>query len=410
MNPPDQDPNHDRAQRDHATRHDRHPRDADAGDDGDRWRLAAEPLVTEAHDGWIAALAFQPRAADGDKAPDRHRHPSPAADPDQATFRLLSAGNDDRLCLWRTPAQPPEHQWAAGCDGVTAAGFSPDGSLIAAGGWNGDIRLWRVPPPTPAAGPADQPPPREIGVLRGHRENITSLAFSPGGERLASGSGDDTLKIWDLIDLEPVMTLAGEDEYDISTVDWSADGRWVVTGDGENRVRLWDADTGEQRARWRRQQGPVSAVAFAPDSRRLVSGSFDHSLALWQIDRRHPLSIVSGHRADVTAVAFTADGRWLLSAGEDGRLLAWSMAQLGSPDADQVNASAGHPARDIEPRELLRLDHMIPCFALDPSGRQLAIGGQGAWQLWRLAHGGSAEPGVEVGAGTMRQAEAPGRI
>ena len=92
---------------------------------------------------------------------------------------------------------------------------------------------------------------------QGHTERVTSVAFSPDGKRIVSGSGDQTLKVWDAASGQETLTLAGHTER-VTSVAFSPDGERIVSGSGDNTLRLWDATSDQEthaaeswRGRWR---------------------------------------------------------------------------------------------------------------------------------------------------------------
>jgi hypothetical protein len=112
----------------------------------------------------------------------------------------------------------------------------------------------------------------------GHAESVSSVAFSPDGHQVLTGSYDDTAKLWDLSGRE-LTTFAGHDENVISVV-FSPDGKQVLTGSGDNTAKLWDL-SGRELMTFAGHALPVISVAFSPDGKQVLTGSRDNTTKLW---------------------------------------------------------------------------------------------------------------------------------
>jgi glucose repression regulatory protein TUP1 len=124
------------------------------------------------------------------------------------------------------------------------------------------------------------------------------LDFAGNGRFIASGSGDKTVRLWDILDGKLVYTLSIEDG--VTTVAMSPDGRYVAAGSLDKSVRVWDTTTGYLVERLENPDGhkdSVYSVAFAPNGRDLVSGSLDKTIKLWELTvprGLHPHAAVKG--------------------------------------------------------------------------------------------------------------------
>jgi WD40 repeat protein len=111
----------------------------------------------------------------------------------------------------------------------------------------------------------------EVTMLRGHRDDVTSAAFSPSGELLLTGSKDNTSRIWDVATGELLRTFTHNSA--VQDAQFSPDGRWVVTA--PLRASIWEADDPTIILRLQGHEGPVTAAAFTPDGRTVVTGGVD---------------------------------------------------------------------------------------------------------------------------------------
>ena len=161
---------------------------------------------------------------------------------------------------------------------VASVKFSPDGKLLAVGGYQ-EVRL------------IDAASGKPLATLSGHADYVRSLAFSPDGKMLAAAGGPPQrggeIKIWDVLNrsaasLRKDAMLLGHKDC-IYSVAWSPDGKLLASGSYDKMVKLWDAATGQEVKNLQDHIDAVFAVAFSPDGKHLASGSQDRSVKIWDI-------------------------------------------------------------------------------------------------------------------------------
>ncbi|MBI4568725.1 MAG: hypothetical protein HY719_10045 [Planctomycetes bacterium] len=215
--------------------------------------------------------------------------------------------------LWGLRATTPRIKWSSPrpeypTDGISSLAFSPDGARLASGSWGDTVRLWDV-----ATG-------QETARLEGHTERVSSVAFSPDGGTVASGSWDQTVRLWDARTGKETARLEGHTGA-VNSVAFSPNGARVASGSGDKTVRLWDARTGKETARLEGHTKSVFSVAFSPDGARVVSGSPDNTVRLW--DAANGAEIDRTESVGTTAIAMDVNGRMFSFDSDNAAVDTW---------------------------------------------------------------------------------------
>ena len=195
---------------------------------------------------------------------------------------------------------------------VYSVAFSPDGRLIVSGSWDKTVRLWDI-----EGNPVGQP-------FQGHEDSATSVAFSPDGQLIVSGSDDNTVRLWD-IEGNPVGQPFQGHKGSVNSVAFSPDGQLIVSGSDDNTVRLWDIEGNPVGQPFQGHEHSVNSVAFSPDGMFIVSGSLDNTVRLWNIDGNPVGQPFQGHESSVNSVAFSPDGKFIVSGSLDNTVRLWDI-------------------------------------------------------------------------------------
>ena len=198
-----------------------------------------------------------------------------------------------------------------------------------------------------------------LQILEGHGDSVTTVVFSPDGLTLASGSNDDTIRLWDVRTDEHLQTLEGHTNNVLSLA-YSPDGFTLASGSWDNTIRLWDARSGEDLHILKGHGGGVNSVAISPDGITLASGSSDTTIRLWDSRTGEHLKTFEGHALEVRTVAFSPDGLTLASVSLDLTILLWEIKRVttwggikedGVPEMTRESSEASPSAAPLSSTE-----------------------------------------------------------
>jgi WD40 repeat protein/serine/threonine protein kinase len=195
---------------------------------------------------------------------------------------------------------------------VTAVAIIPDGRRAISGSGDHTLRVW------------DLENGGRLRTLEGHTDRVHAVAVTPDGRRAISGSGDHTLRVWDLESGETVRVLEGHTDW-VTAVAVTPDGRRAISGSGDHTLRVWDLESGETVRVLEGHTDWVTAVAVTPDGRRAISGSEDHTLRVWDLEGGRAVRVLEGYGGKANAVAITPDGRHAVSGSADHTLRMWNL-------------------------------------------------------------------------------------
>jgi serine/threonine protein kinase len=241
---------------------------------------------------------------------------------------------------------------------VNAVAWSPDGIRIASGSNDNTVQVWNATDGT------------HVFTYQGHSNVVNAVAWSPDGTRIASGSNDNTVQVWDATDGTHVFTYSGHSQA-VNAVAWSPDSARIASGSLDTTVQVWDASDGGQLYTYRGHSDLVNAVAWSPDSKRIASGSDDFTVQVWDATNGNHVFTYHGHPDSVFAVAWSPDGTRIASGSNDHTVQVWDATDGGS-----VFKYHGHSSG-------------VNALAWSPDGTRIASGSSDdTVQVWNATNGG----------------------
>ena len=288
------------------------------------WRIRGQPVLFLAYspDGETIIAIF----ADGR---GRYFRPSETVNlPPSSEARCHYRGIDsygDREYRWVTQARVrvrdactlDDEQYSGHTDWVMSVAISPDGKRVVSGSNDCTIRVWDVETGAPVI----------MSQMR-HLGSVRFVTFSPDRKHIASGGGDKVIRIWDAETGEPVQTLEWHSGCDwVSCGAYSSDGSKIVSGSGDGMLRLWDTSTGRPlNERMTGHTGEVNSTVFSPDSSCIASASDDCTVRLWDGRTGRPIGEPLTERLyPISSVAFSPDGSLLASGAWDRKVHLWDL-------------------------------------------------------------------------------------
>ena len=261
----------------------------------------------------------------------------------------------DAVITSLTSLETPPREFKGHSDHILGVAISPDGKYLATGSIDQTVRLWAL-----ASGKA-------VHILTGHTADVGGVAFSPDGKYLVSAGRDNTVRLWNVVSGQTIRVFSAPAGIDY--VAFSPDGEYVAGTGPDSAALIWDVATGKIVHHLTDHADLLSRVTYSPDGKYILTGSGDNTARLWDTVTGKQVQVFSGHTHGVSAVAFSPDGKYI-ATGDDPVVRLWDIA-------------TGQVVREF-------LDHQawVSGIAFSPDGRLLVTGSADRTaRLWDVATG-----------------------
>ena len=287
-----------------------------------------------------------------------------------------------------------KHTLTGHTEPVWSVAFSPDGRTLVSGSRDKTIHWWDV-----STG-------RHLRTSRRHTNEVGRVMFSPDGQTLASAGNDVNTHLWDVNTGRHKQTLIGRE------VVFSPDGQTLATSDWGTSIYLWDVSTGKRKKTLTGHTDLVLSISFSPDGQTLASGSADDTIRLWDARTGRHLYTFTGHTDFVLSISFSPDGQTLASGSADDTIRLWDVSTRRykktltghtglvrsisfSPDGQMLASGCGGTGSDEETLRLWDVNTgkykkilagvTVNSVVFSPDGQTLASGNyDGKVHLWEL--------------------------
>ena len=205
-------------------------------------------------------------------------------------------------------SKSPIYTYTGHSDAVFAVAWSPKESRIASGSSDNTVHIW------------DATTGGNVVRYTQHQKPIHALAWSPDGSSIVSGSQDGIAQVWqagtgNMLAVYKAQRLPGT-AYGVMAVGWSPDGTYIASGGDDNVVQIWEALTGNPVRAYKEQQKMIRCLAWSPDGTYIASGGDDSKVYVWEARTGKTVTTYTRHSGYISSLAWSLDGQYIISSDE----------------------------------------------------------------------------------------------
>jgi WD40 repeat protein len=242
-------------------------------------------------------------------------------------------------------------------EGIVTVAVTPDGQHVISGSRDKTVKVWEF-----ISG-------REVYTLSGHEARVSSVSVTPDGKYIFSGSWDNTIKMWDLAKGLEIPTLIGHPEG-ITSLAVTPNGKYVVSGSADNTLKVWEAANGREVYALKGHEARVTAVSVSPDGQYIISGSWDNTIKVWEVQSGLDVRTLEGHSDGISSLAVTPNGKYIISGSRDNTIKVWDI----------------YTGQEV--RTLLGNESRVIAIAVTPDGQHIISGARdNTIKVWEIDSG-----------------------